>query len=114
VPDGDESFTQIGSDQGLLAAPLRHTTIPIAPAERYDVIIDFSAYPVGARVTLINLAGQGGTGQIMRFVVARKAADDSRIPGKLATIEALPTTSATTTPAGICCIATTSSMRTWP
>ncbi|WP_393100705.1 multicopper oxidase family protein [Streptomyces sp. LN325] len=30
------SFTQIGSDQGLLAAPLRHTTLPIAPAERFD------------------------------------------------------------------------------
>ncbi|WP_329294418.1 multicopper oxidase family protein [Streptomyces sp. NBC_01455] len=92
------SFTQIGSDQGLLAAPLRHTTLPIAPAERFDVVIDFSRWPVGTKVTLTNLAGQGGTGEIMRFVVARKATDDSRIPARLSTIEPLSTDSATRRP----------------
>ncbi|KIF78196.1 copper oxidase [Streptomyces sp. 150FB] len=98
VPGGSTSFTQIGSDQGLLEAPRRHTTLPIAPAERFDVIIDFGAYPVGTRVTLTNRAGKGGTAQIMRFVVARKAKDDSRIPAKLSTIETLPTKSAKTRP----------------
>src|SRR5436309_1231580 len=41
-------FVQIGSDGGLLGAPLSHRTIPISQAERFDVIIDFSRYPVGA------------------------------------------------------------------
>lgn len=96
APRSGASFVQIGSDQGLPAAPLRHTTLPVAPAERFDVVVDFSRFPAGTRVTLTNRAGRGGTGQIMRFVVARKAADHSRIPAKLSTVDPLPTTSKTT------------------
>ncbi len=43
-------FVQVGSDGGLLGAPISHRTIPIAPAERFDVVIDFSKYPVGTEV----------------------------------------------------------------
>jgi spore coat protein A len=90
--DPPAPFTQIGSDQGLLEAPVQHTTLPIAPAERFDVIIDFAAYPVGTKVTL-----QGGSGgPLMRFAVARKAADDTRISKTLSAIEPLPTSSAPT------------------
>ena len=35
-------FQQIGSDQGLLAAPVSMTQLTLAPGERADVIIDFS------------------------------------------------------------------------
>lgn len=45
VPRSGASFVQIGSDQGLLAAPLRRTTLPVAPAERFDVVVDFSRSP---------------------------------------------------------------------
>ncbi|HVT94489.1 MAG TPA: multicopper oxidase [Bryobacteraceae bacterium] len=34
-------FFQIGSDQGLLAAPVELTRLTLAPAERADVIVDF-------------------------------------------------------------------------
>ncbi|SDH05826.1 Multicopper oxidase with three cupredoxin domains (includes cell division protein FtsP and spore coat protein CotA) [Nonomuraea jiangxiensis] len=72
-------FTQIGSDAGLLAAPVAHEVIPISPGERYDVVVDFSAYPVGSAVTLTDeLAGD-----VMRFVVTRRAADDSAVPAVL-------------------------------
>ncbi|MFI7613725.1 multicopper oxidase family protein [Nonomuraea terrae] len=76
-------FTQIGSDSGLLAAPVRHDTLPMAPGERYDVVVDFSAYPVGSTVTLVNTLADGPAGQIMRFVVARRAKDDSAVPTTL-------------------------------
>jgi spore coat protein A len=36
------SFNQIGTDGGFLPAPVRLTDLTIAPAERFDVIIDFS------------------------------------------------------------------------
>ncbi|WP_426700038.1 multicopper oxidase family protein [Rhodanobacter sp. Col0626] len=36
------TFLQIGSDQGLLAAPLVRTRIELYPAERADVVVDFS------------------------------------------------------------------------
>ncbi|WP_030796334.1 hypothetical protein [Streptomyces sp. NRRL S-337] len=50
-------LVQIGADQGLLAAPVTHRLLPIAPGERYDVIIDFSGVPVGSRVRIVNRLG---------------------------------------------------------
>lgn len=76
-------FTQIGSDSGLLAAPVAHDEIPISPGERYDVVVDFSAYPVGTAVTLVNALAEGPAGNVMRFVVTRRAPDDSRVPAVL-------------------------------
>ncbi|MEU6999734.1 multicopper oxidase domain-containing protein [Nonomuraea sp. NPDC046570] len=76
-------FTQIGSDAGLLAAPVPHRTITIAPGERFDVVVDFADYPVGAEVTLVNTFGTGPARNVMRFRVARRAADDSAIPRRL-------------------------------
>ncbi|MEV0380412.1 multicopper oxidase domain-containing protein [Nonomuraea sp. NPDC050643] len=72
-------FTQIGSDAGLLAAPVTHDSIPISPGERYDVVVDFSAYSVGSAVTLVDALAAL---PIMRFVVARRAADDSAVPAR--------------------------------
>ncbi|MFD4254719.1 multicopper oxidase family protein [Amycolatopsis thermoflava] len=82
-------FTQIGGDQGLLAAPVRHERLQIAQAERYDVVIDFSAYSPGQEVTLVNRLGDGGTARVMRFVVTRRAPDDSAVPDRLADVRPL-------------------------
>jgi spore coat protein A len=86
TPKGAAPFVQIGSDGGLLAAPLRHRTLRIAPAERFDVVVDFSKYRIGSHVTLVNNAGDGGAGQIMRFDVVRSEHDESSIPPKLSDI----------------------------
>ncbi|MQA11103.1 MAG: multicopper oxidase domain-containing protein [Pseudonocardiaceae bacterium] len=94
-PDGENGFVQIGSDAGLLAKPVRHNEIDIAPAERFDVVIDFARYPVGTKVVLRNELGSGPAAEIMRFTVARKASDDSAIPAKLAEIEPLDPARAT-------------------
>jgi spore coat protein A len=63
-------FTQIGTDGGLLRAPVRMTALRIVPGERADVIIDFrgrrnasfivtnnarAPYPMGGRATLSQL-----------------------------------------------------------
>lgn len=45
--DGRLDLVQVGADQGLLAAPVVHRRLPVAPAERYDVVVDFSGVPVG-------------------------------------------------------------------
>ncbi|HEY8456854.1 MAG TPA: multicopper oxidase family protein [Actinopolymorphaceae bacterium] len=83
------SFVQIGSDGGLLERPIRHERIDVAPAERFDVIVDFSQYAPGTVLTLRNELGEGATTQVMRFVVTRRAKDDSTIPKRLSTIERL-------------------------
>ncbi|MDF2707173.1 MAG: copper oxidase [Nonomuraea muscovyensis] len=78
-------LVQIGADQGLLTAPVTHRLLPIAPAERYDVIIDFKGVPVGSHVRLLNRLGSGRTREVMAFRIARRASDDSRIPRTLST-----------------------------
>jgi spore coat protein A len=82
-PSEGAPFVQVGSDGGLLGAPVSHRTIPIAQAERFDVIIDFSSYPVGMKVTLKNRLGDGGTAGIMQFRVTRKGKEESAIPERL-------------------------------
>ncbi len=82
-------LVQIGSDGGLLAAPVVHEAIEIAPGERFDLVVDFAAVPVGTEVTMVNALGTGSTGVVMRFRVARAARDDSRVPERLSDVEPL-------------------------
>ncbi|WP_214370325.1 multicopper oxidase family protein [Pseudonocardia sp. H11422] len=82
-------IVQIGSDGGLLAAPVTHRAVDVAPGERFDVVVDFAAVPVGTEVTMVNLLGSGTTRDVMRFRVVRAAADDSRVPERLAGVEPL-------------------------
>jgi spore coat protein A len=80
---------QIGSDQGLLAKPVALPTIALAMAERVEIVVDFSVYPVGTRVMLENRRGEGPLRSVMRFDVVRTARDDSRVPDRLSEIEPL-------------------------
>ena len=83
---GTLPLVQIGSDSGLLAAPVEQHGIVAAPGERHDVLVDFSAVPVGTEVTLVNTLGAGPARDIMRFAVVRRAADDTRVPVRLADV----------------------------
>ncbi|WP_030238172.1 multicopper oxidase family protein [Streptomyces sp. NRRL S-350] len=89
-PSGGDALVQIGSDGGLLAAPVAHDGIEIAPAERFDVVVDFSRYEPGTQVRLVNRFGSGRTAEVMRFDVSSKQVqDDTSVPDKLVTVEAL-------------------------
>jgi spore coat protein A len=87
-------LVQVGSDGGLLSAPQALRTIRISPAERFDVIVDFSEYPVGTKVILKNLLGEGSTADVMRFDVVRKEKDESSIPPSLSELEGVDTAGA--------------------
>ncbi|MBV1855586.1 multicopper oxidase domain-containing protein [Catellatospora sp. NEAU-YM18] len=87
APDGDVPLVQIGSDGGLLGEPVAHRTLSVAPAQRFDVVIDFSRYRPGDLVKLTNLAGTGPTVNVMAFRVTRTASDDSSVPAKLSDFE---------------------------
>jgi spore coat protein A len=82
-PDGG-GLVQIGTDGGLLDRPVHHDAIELAPAQRFDVIVDFGRYPVGQEITLVNEFGNGTTRYVMRFRVTRREPDDSRLPDRLA------------------------------
>lgn len=83
------AFYQIGSDAGFLPKPIKLNDpnmsepkeLILAIAERADVIIDFSAYPIGTEFIMVNTANEpfpGGplpdpetVGQIMKFIVTK-------------------------------------------
>ncbi len=54
---GDQ-FSVVASDGGLLPRCARVSSLRIAPAERYEVVIDFSRFPVGTKVYLRNCLEQ--------------------------------------------------------
>lgn len=107
--DSGQRFYQIGSDGGLLDAPVPLTELLVAPAERADLIVDFSNY-AGSTLTLTNNAptpypGGGDandpannshTAQVMQFRVKRHAhgRDNSELPGRLRPVERIPETMA--------------------
>ena len=91
-------FQQIGSDGGLLVAPVSLRNILMAPAERCDIVIDFSGQ-TGKTLTLTNNAAapypNGVIGvdapaipELMQFRVTLplSGADTSKVPGTLGNI----------------------------
>lgn len=89
APRDDSGLVQIGSDHGLLATPVRHDAIEMAPAERVELVVDFAQYEPGREIRLVNEFGQGSTEAVMRFRVGDRADDASRIPDQLAELETL-------------------------
>ncbi|MGM9470452.1 multicopper oxidase family protein [Pseudarthrobacter sp. YS3] len=49
-------FAQIGTDGGLLDAPVRLNKLVLGPGERADIVVDFAGLPAGSRVALTNNA----------------------------------------------------------
>lgn len=50
-----QRFTYIANDGNLLPAPLRdQTRVRLGMAERGDIVVDFSAYPIGTELYLVN------------------------------------------------------------
>ncbi|GAA1869586.1 multicopper oxidase family protein [Asanoa iriomotensis] len=82
-PPGGGALVQIGADGGLLDRPVVHDTIEIAPAQRYDVIVDFGRYRTGQEVTLVNGFGSGTAARVMRFRIGARVPDDTAIPERL-------------------------------
>jgi FtsP/CotA-like multicopper oxidase with cupredoxin domain len=97
----------IGTDAGLIGAPATLTApyqpLPVAMAERYDIIIDFSDYPIGTQVFLRNVGFSGmidtdaRSHTLMRFDVVREETDDSEIPSSIRVVQPIPLSSAVRT-----------------
>ena len=85
---------QIGSDQGLLAAPVELHTLTLAPAERADILIDLSG-AAGQTITL-----NTGALAILQLRVGRKTLSPvapPSIPTRLRTLARTPESAATVT-----------------
>ena len=78
-----QPFIQIGTESGLLPAPVRRSHILVGPAERVDVVVDFAGR-LGQRIVLQNLAAGGSLRQVMQFRVTRDLTDSQLHPGNAA------------------------------
>jgi FtsP/CotA-like multicopper oxidase with cupredoxin domain len=94
-------FWLIGTEGGFLRRPIQLSQLLMSPAERMDVIVDFTNVPVGTEIILQNLgpdepfgggvpgfdfppANPATTGQVMRFqVVTSRDRDTSLRPERV-------------------------------
>jgi len=71
-PGNDPHFILVGTDDGLVSAPIDLTNKfgRFAPAERIDVVIDFEGYPAGTEIVLRNdEQTPPSVPNIMKFIV---------------------------------------------
>ena len=90
-------FALIGTEGGFLPAPVVLDQLLMSPAERADVVVDFTNVPAGTEIYLINEGSDepfaGGlpyeefepsdpatTGQVMKFTVVPLTAPDPSLP----------------------------------
>ncbi|MDP4218992.1 MAG: multicopper oxidase domain-containing protein [Bacteroidota bacterium] len=95
---GGGSFTIIGNDGGLLEKPVVASSAMLAPAERLDIVIDFSSQPFGTAFSLQSLAfsfgGSAGSGSVpqgaaldlLQFQIDRTGTPGNPLPSVLSTI----------------------------
>jgi FtsP/CotA-like multicopper oxidase with cupredoxin domain len=97
--NSNKSFKVIASDGNLLPHPVTMTSFQIAPAERFDIVVDFTGIAPGSALFLtdriIQTTGRGpepalhATGTpLLRFDVDgdRDATDNSQVPDNLRTL----------------------------
>ena len=82
------TFTQIGTEGGLMPAPIERREVVVGPGERVDLLVDFSAVS-GRDVELRSLRradtpNQRGAktwnGLLMQFRVGRRVSDSTSVP----------------------------------
>jgi spore coat protein A len=92
-------FWQIGAEGGFLPEPVALDQLLMGPAERADVIVDFSTFQPGDVITMLNIgpdepfaggepgvdfdpADPGTTGQVMQFRVVPLTTPDTSTPAQ--------------------------------
>ena len=81
------SFYQIGTDGGLLAAPVQTDEIDLMPGQRADIVIDFAIFAPGTQIILKNVGDP--VPDVMKFVVTATAGHTAPLPQALRTITAM-------------------------
>ena len=100
-----QSFTIIGTDGGILEQPIEVTSVQLAPAERIDILVDFSSAADDSIVKLVSapytapvemmspVYPQGLALDIMGFRVSSLTGPTYSAPSRLCTFPSIPDTS---------------------
>jgi spore coat protein A len=92
------TFHVVGTELGLLPAPVPRTSLRLTSGERAEVIVDFASYPAGTQIVLTNDApapypGEPGVGvipNVMRFDVVGEAGHTAVLPATLRPVVPIP------------------------
>ncbi len=99
------AFLVIGTEGGLLPAPVSVQSLTLSPGERADIVIDFQGYATGTSVLLTNSAvapfpgGPEGSAlvNVMKFVVTAPTGHTAPVPASLVPVTPIPETDAVRT-----------------
>ncbi|MBK8850447.1 MAG: hypothetical protein IPN73_09830 [Saprospiraceae bacterium] len=86
-------FKLIGSDGGLLDAPVDVSNILLAPGERADVLINFGSMPLSTELFMESALFSGSSSQgnqsfkVMKFKIIKDATDNFIVPSTLMAVE---------------------------
>lgn len=91
----NSNFWLISTDSGLKNQPAQMNNVSIAPGERVNILIDFSAYTIGESILLKTLpfSGSGGTDlqgiemDLLTFNIVGNGNSHGIVPANLATSE---------------------------
>ncbi|MFC0302150.1 multicopper oxidase family protein [Virgibacillus soli] len=106
--DNNQKFYQIASDGGFLEKPIEMSALRLSPAERAEILVDFSEVKAGDKIKLINTASDFVNSassaddtktktELMEFVVTDKQSGVNEIPKQLTKIESTKPSSAVKT-----------------
>src|SRR5699024_3026401 len=108
--DNNQKFYQIASDGGFLKKPIEMSTLRLSPAERAEILVDFSQFETCEKISLINTTSgvidsaskkdsedDAETTELMEFVVTDNESSITEIPKQLTEIEPTEPSSAVKT-----------------
>ena len=101
--DSGAPLVIVGTDAGLVPVPQRVRRLRHAPAERYEIVIDFAEYPIGRRVVLRNRGVENeisyaNTDKVLAFDVVGESTstEDNTVPDVLYAVGAVTAAAAAT------------------
>jgi len=91
-------FELIGTDGGLVSAPLTLAEVSLVPAERLDVVVDFEGFAPGTEIVLRNdELTPPRVPNVMKLVVGNQTGFTGALPPTLRTVDPIPESEATAT-----------------
>ncbi|GGA74543.1 multicopper oxidase family protein [Ornithinibacillus halotolerans] len=89
-----QKFYQIATDGGFLEKPVEMTSLQMSPAERAEILVDFSELKPGERIKLIDSGSElsrtvtdEGAVELMELIVSEESTEVYEIPEQLTKID---------------------------
>lgn len=98
APAQEIPFSLIGTDLGVITAPISLDNVEIVPGERFDVVIDFASFANGTEIVLRNDdTASPRVPNVMKFVVGDQIGFTDSLPTTIRPVTPIPPEEASVT-----------------